>query len=291
MEHQKSYNIVFISTFIDRKNIDNLISTVTENNQTLSILFIIINQTKIELIIPSSTIIAFHQINTERISLSKARNIGINYILQNNIQFEHIMFPDDDTTFSDVFFNRYSDYINSNENYLIDVYCFGTDSLFKPLKYLEGEFLNRYNFEAAMSVNMIINYKTFKQVGIFDERLGVGAIYGAGEDGDYYIRCCYYASRFIYTKQLFNYHPASNVLFRKLAMKQLINRYNNYGRGVVYMLCKHHLYNSALIICIRAIGGALKSIFIADFKLFCAYTISFFSRIRIFIFCYFKKKI
>jgi hypothetical protein len=287
--NNKLYDIVFVSTFIDRKNIDHLIWTVVDNNQILSIFFIIINQTKSELILPSSTLIDFHQINTERLSLSKARNIGINYLMQNNIHFEHIMFPDDDTTFSDIFFNRYKDYISSNENYLIDVYCFGSNNLFKPLKHIEGEFLNKKNFDAAMSVNMIISYKTLMQVGIFDERLGVGADYGAGEDGDYYIRCCNYATKFIYTKQLFNYHPASKDLFRTLTLKQIINRYNSYGRGVVFMLCKHHLYGEALIVCIRAIGGAIKSIFTFDLKLFCAYIITFISRLRMLTFCYFRK--
>ncbi len=291
MKHYKSYNLIFISTFIDRKNIDNLINTVTENNQTLSILFIIVNQTKSELILPSSTHIDFHQINKERLSLSKARNIGINYLTENNIQFEHIMFPDDDTTFSDVFFDRYKDYISSDENYLIDVYCFGSNNLFKQLKYPEGEFLNRYNFEAAMSVNMIINYKTFMQVGLFDERLGVGAKYGAGEDTDYFIRASdSIVHGFIFTKVLYNFHPSSSNKFSKMKLQHIINKYTNYGNGVIFMLCKHKMYLEAFNICFRAIGGALVAFYKLKFNLFLAYIIAFFSRLSMFIKCIIHSK-
>lgn len=292
MKHHKSYNIIFISTFIDRKNINNLIGTVTDNNQTLSILFIIVNQTKSELILPLSAFIDFHQINVERLSLSKARNIGINYLTKNNIQFEHIMFPDDDTTFSDVFFDRYKDYISSDENYLIDVYCFGSSNLFKPLKYPEGEFLNRYNFEAAMSVNMIINYNTFIQVGIFDERLGVGAKYGAGEDADYFIRATDSTVHgFIFTKVLFNFHPSSSNKFSKMKLQRIINKYTNYGNGAIFMLCKHKMYLEAFKICFRAIGGALVAFYKLNFNLFLAYFIAFFSRLSMFFKCiiYYKR--
>tara|TARA_R110002050_G_scaffold237905_1_gene374011 strand:+ start:22572 stop:23465 length:894 start_codon:yes stop_codon:yes gene_type:complete len=286
MERHKSYNTVFISTFIDRKNIDHLIRTALDNNQTLSILFIIVNQTKSELILPSSTHIDFLQINTERLSLSKARNIGINYLLKNEINFEHIMFPDDDTTFSNVFFDRYKDYINSDENYLIDVYCFRSSNLFKPVKYVEGEFLNRRNFEAAMSVNMIINYKTFVQVGIFDERLGVGAKYGAGEDADYYIRACDFSHhRFIYIKTLFNFHPSSSNKFSKMKLKQIINKYTTYGNGAIFMLCKHKMYFEAFKICFRAIGGVIVALCKLNFKLFIAYGFAFFSRLSMFVKC------
>lgn len=37
-----------------------------------------------------------------------------------------------------------------------------------------------------MSVNLIICQSIFMQVGDFDENMGVGAIYGAAEDSDYF---------------------------------------------------------------------------------------------------------
>lgn len=291
MKISNTYNIVFISTFIDIKNIDSLIDSVIKNNQELSICFIIINQTKSQLNLPSSSLIDFCQINTERLSLSKARNTGINYLMQQKIQFEHIMFPDDDTTFSDAFFDRFKDYISLDENYLIDVYCFGSTNLFKPLKYLECEFLNKYNFDAAMSVNMVINYKTFLKVGIFDERLGIGAKYGAGEDADYFIRASdSTAHGFIFTKVLFNFHPSSSNKFSKMKLQHIINKYINYGDGAIFMLCKHKMYFEAFKICFRAIGGALVAFYKLNFKLFLAYFIAFFSRLLMFVKCIINSK-
>lgn len=286
MKHIKSYNIAFISTFIEKKNIDNLVETVIKNNHALSILFVIVNQTNEELEFSESSLINFHQIKTSRLSLSKARNVGINYLVQNEIQFEHIMFPDDDTTFSDIFFLRYKEYIKVGENYLIDVYCADSQELFKKNKYKDGDILRQNNYEAAMSVNMVIDYKIFKHVGLFDERIGVGAKYGAGEDSDYFIRACNYATQgFIYTKTLFNFHPSSVNKFSKMKTKQVVSRYVNYGNGVIFMLCKHNMYREGIKISFRALGGALVSCFKLDLKLFIAYFIAFFSRLFMFIKC------
>lgn len=51
------------------------------------------------------------------------------------------------------------------------------------LNYLE----KTNNYQNAMSVNMIIQYDHFIEIGFFDERMGVGAKYGAGEDGDFFL--------------------------------------------------------------------------------------------------------
>jgi len=282
----KPYNIVFISTFIDRKNINNLIESVNYNNKTLSILFILINQTKSELKITSTSLVNFHEINTEHLPLSNARNIGIKYLIEKDIKFEHIMFPDDDTTFSDVFFYKYTDIVKSTENYLIDVYCCNSTKLYKSINYSEGDCLNSHNFEAAMSVNMILNYYTFILVGLFDQRLGVGAKYGAGEDCDFFIRACNFTKHgFIYTKILFNFHPSSYNKFSKMKLNQIISKYINYGNGAIFMLCKHKMYIESCKLCFRAIGGIFISLFKFDLKCSLGYIIAFFSRSLMFIKC------
>ena len=283
----KSYlPLVFISTFIDRIKIDDLIDSVLSNNYTIHVLFIIINQTKTELILSNSIFIEFIQINTELISLSKARNMGIDYLIENDIKFSHIMFPDDDSTFSESFFSIYTAQIEKNSNYLIDVYSEGTVVLFKKNKYSHGDILSQDNFDAAMSVNMIVNYRTFSAVGFYDERIGVGAKYGAGEDTDYFIRACKFAKKgFIYNKMLFNFHPSSSNKFSTMQMFQIVKKYVNYGNGVVFMLCKHKMYFNAIYTCFKAIGGAIVSLFKLDIKLFVAFSVAFFSRTIMFIKC------
>lgn len=280
------YNLVFITTFIDRNNIYNLIDSVVDNNNNISIFFILINQTNSNLVLLNSSHVNFNQINVERVSLSEARNIGVKYLLDNNIRFSHIMFPDDDTTFSNTFFIRYKWYVKENQNYLIDVYCFGSNKLFKQNNYNNGDKLFRNNYEVAMSVNMIINYNTFVLIGLFDERMGIGAIYGAGEDGDYYIRACNTSLHgFIFVKNIYNFHPSSTNKFQKLGLSHTINKYVNYGNGAIFMLCKHKMYMMAIKTCFRAIGGAIFSLYKFDFKLFVAFGIAFFSRLLMFSKC------
>lgn len=291
MQEKKIYNLVFISTFIDRKNIENLINSIIDNNKDITILFIIINQTKNRLELPTSSLIDFYQVNTDRLSLSKARNVGIAYILKNNLTFEHIMFPDDDTTFSNIFFSRYKEFIKNGVNYLIDVYCFGTNELFKPTNLKNESILNRENHSSAMSVNMIIDFDTFKLVGLFDERLGIGAQYGSGEDGDYFIRSCDITGKgFIYQKMMFNFHPSSSNKFSQMSLSQTINTYIAYGNGAIFVLCKHKMYQMSFMICFYALGGAVLSLFRLDLKLFVAYEIAFFSRLSMFFKCFLNAK-
>ena len=286
MQEQKNYDLVFISTFIDRDYIDNLINSTVINNQDLTILFIIINQTKNSLEFPTSSLIDFYQINTDRLSLSKARNIGINHLLKNNFSFGHIMFPDDDTTFSNTFFSKYKEYIKKGANYLIDVYCFGTEKLFKPTNFKNESVLYRENHSSAMSVNMIICFDTFKLVGLFDERLGIGAQYGSGEDGDYFIRSCDVTGKgFIYQKMMFNFHPSSINKFSQMSLSQTIKTYIAYGNGAIFVLCKHKMHQMALMICFYALGGAILSLLKFNFKLFVAYGTAFFSRLIMFFQC------
>lgn len=286
MQKREYYNLVFITTFINHENIQNLINSTIENNKHLTLLFIIINQTQNKLEVPDSLLIDFYQINTDRLSLSKARNTGINHLLKQNIIFGHIMFPDDDTTFSDTFFYRYNECIRDDTNYLIDVHCFGSEKLFKSINFKNESLLKKENHSAAMSVNMIICYNTFKLVGLFDERIGIGTKFGSGEDGDYFIRSCDVTGNgFIYQKKLFNFHPASTDKFAQMSLSKTIKTYISYGDGAIFVLCKHKMYKMALVICIYALGGAVLSLFKFKFKLFLAYQVAFFTRLYMYFKC------
>lgn len=90
-----------------------------------------------------------------------------------------------------------------------------------------------------MSVNMIIQYDHFIEIGFFDERMGVGAKYGAGEDGDFFLRICERFGPFVFNQHLHTFHPASDTKFATISLKALIERYKKYGEGVVFLLCKH----------------------------------------------------
>lgn len=102
------------------------------------------------------------------------------------------------------------------------------------LNYLE----KTNNYQNAMSVNMIIQYDHFIEIGFFDERMGVGAKYGAGEDGDFFLRICERFGPFVFNQHLHTFHPASDTKFATISLKALIERYKKYGEGVVFLLCQ-----------------------------------------------------
>lgn len=72
-------------------------------------------------------------------------------------------------------------------------------------------FLTRYSiWIVGVSYRIFLKQSVVKQVGLFDETLGVGAgtPYGSGEETDYLIRCLHYGNRLYYDPSLIVQHPA-----------------------------------------------------------------------------------
>jgi hypothetical protein len=275
------YDAIFISTFINHLYVDKLIDSIISHNKRIKLYLLFINQTDISLNINKSPSKFIHveEIFSKRVSLSAARNIGIKYVLENTINAQYVLFPDDDSTFDDVFFNCLSSIVkDGRKNYLIDVYVENTNELYIKNNLPDGKLVINNKPQVAMSVNMLINMQTFKAVGFFDEKMGVGAEYGAGEDTDYFIRCVAFSGAFIYTKMIWNYHPDFEDKHNTFSFKQLLKKYRNYGRGVIYMNMKHHFYFSAFKLCISALGGSVLALINLDFRLSLARLYAFFVR-------------
>jgi hypothetical protein len=275
------FKIIFLSTCIDERNIYTLLTSIAQNNyaEKVCIIFLAQNGLNVDIQPYQTNFTRIVQLQcTEQVSSSKSRNMVIDYVLKNDITADFVMYPDDDSSFDKHFFDNFS---VVHGNTLICTFCADqTERL-----YLKAHNKKNVGIEAATqnkvgSWNMIIAYDTFKKVGQFDECLGVGALYGAGEDGDYYIRCCKVSGCFAYTKALRNYHPSPNYKYDQITTKQMIKRFSNYGQGVVFMFCKHHLYRAAFNICIRAIGGVVKSLLQGNIRLSVAYMVAFFIRIK-----------
>lgn len=281
MNIPRTYDLIFITTFVVKDNVDNLLASLKSNRQ-LDILVLVVCQggNIIDEIFQGNTIVKGLLIDST-LGLSAARNIAIRFVVENQIMAEHVMFPDDDSLFAPSFFERYKQSVCRNVNYIIDVYSTGTTRLFKSHKYSANKQFFRSDWKVACSVNMLISYDSFITTGFFDENLGVGTKYGAGEDNDYFIRVCSNSDCFLYNKQLYNYHPAPKQIYREYTQKQLIRRYNSYGKGLVYCLCKHRMIYSAVLVCCRAIGGALWSLVHFQFSSFVCYLLSFFARISV----------
>ena len=274
---KKIYDSIFITTFVDKEYINEYINSIIESNNKINVLLIIICQNGLDIDNYKSVFNTIIKLKTnDIISISEARNMGISYIINNRIISEYVMFPDDDSTYNETFFNNYFN-IDKGYNYIIDVLCKDNKDLFILQNYKDNTILSSKDRKSACSVNMMIKFDLINRVGLFDINLGVGAKYGSAEDNDYYIRVCGF-NKFHYTKQLYNFHPSPQQTYNKLTLRQLLNRFDKYGRGIIYCLCKHSKYNDAVIVCLRAIGGGIISLFKGEFKKTIAYFYSSLSR-------------
>lgn len=261
----QQYDLIFITTCTDDKYINAYLLSVINNNQNIDICIILLLQNGLRLntsITNERVDVHFIQ-DVRKLSLSKARNICLDYMTQNNIHSRYIMFPDDDSSFDSLFFERFNHVVNANT--LIDVLCNNTNKLYQNKKKLpENSYTNDYQY--AMSVNMITKYPHVLSIGKFDENLGVGAKYGAGEDSDFFVRACKMFGPFKVTHELYNFHPAPNDKNQLQSYKELINKYKKYGEGIIYFYNKHNMHFSAFKCIIAALVGSLKSL-IFDFNL------------------------
>lgn len=275
-----NYDLICVTTFVNLISIDNLLKSIILYNKNVDICVVIVAQNNNNIDSSSFTncLVNVKVINVKSIiSLSKARNIALNYILENGIKFSYLMFPDDDSSFDSVFFNHFNNKVNGNT--IVDVYCENDSLLYKSNNYKCGVMLSKNNFDAVMSVNLVVDYQTVITVGLFDERMGVGTAYGSGEDIDYFIRCCTVSKRgFYYEKQLWNYHPKAEDKYKDMSLTLLLKRYKNYGCGMIFLFSKHSMYLHSVKCVFAALAGSLYSFITFNFKLSVARFYAFFVR-------------
>lgn len=254
------FDLVFVVTCTDLNNVNNLLNSICHYNRYIKVGLVLLVQNGLELSIEvSNGFLKVYKLCTDKKhSLSQARNICLDFYKSSQIDSRYIMFPDDDTTFDESFFKNFSGIVTSNM--LIDVLCEGTRIPYISFSGLEnGDYTTCHKH--AMSVNMIIKSDNVLEIGGFDELLGVGAKYGAGEDGDYFIRLCNRFGPFVYTDQLWNYHPSADDKYRKISFSRLLRRYKTYGEGVIYLLVKHKIYFEAVKCIFSGFAGALIALF------------------------------
>lgn len=266
------YDIIFISTCCNHQHIFNLVDSVFEGNKLLSVSLIIINQEKSKI-----ENLAFNEKTKvhvieygKMVNTSIARNIGIQYVIDNGLASAFVGFPDDDSTFDSSFFSEISLLIKKRDfrNFVIDVFCTGSKKPFRTVKYPNDTLLSRYDYNMVGAVNIILDFETFSKNSFFDVRFGVNAKYGAGEDGDYFIRAVDYKD-FYYNSNLYNFHPSGDSKLEKLTYLKLRKRVVGYGKGVIALLCKHKMFKQATIVTFRALGGVAK--YLIKFKLLIAF--------------------
>jgi hypothetical protein len=265
------YDFIFITSCCDVSEIYNLIDSINRNNSELIVLLIITNMSGEFLTINKNISFDFKVINVScLLNSSESRNKGIDYVLKNNIQSNYIAFPDDDSTYDEIFFLYFKRLFNSPiryyKNYICNVRCRDNINLFYRKKIANNPFMvTKYNFDNIGAVNFILNYDTFYNIKYFNVKYGVGSIYGAGEDGDYFLRALNYTEIY-YSPDFYTIHPASNIVNRNLNYTELNNRMTKYSRGVISVLCLHRMYLYAFYISFRAFGGFIFNL-MSNFKI------------------------
>ena len=149
------------------------------------------------------------------VSLSKSRNIALNYCVEKGYfkECNFIMFPDDDAAFSEDFWENID--VRLNQTSLFNVEDNGK-IMFKWWHY------GYLSYKNVMSSNIVINIKDFKNFR-FDENLGIGSKFGSGEDLDLFWSIG--DKKFNLLKDIFIHHTLVSSNYRDINDQSRLNKY------------------------------------------------------------------
>jgi hypothetical protein len=289
------FDLIIITTCINNLHIKNLLNSIILNNKYINTYIYVINQYNDKIVVESdqNNFIKIFNLKIDNynfLNSSLSRNIAIDFIIKNNIKSHYVCFPDDDTTFDHVFFIEIHRLIQNSifNNYIFDVYCNNSNSHFHKIKHKDGTIISKNDYTYVGAVNILLKYETFLKTGFFDHRFGVNAIYGAGEDGDYFLRALN-VSKFYYTNKFYNFHPPKNNFHLNYSYRKHRSKLINYGKGVIVLLIKHKMYFEALKNSFKALGAFVYYFFKLQPIIAIVYFEVFFVRIFTLILYSFKK--
>lgn len=278
------YDLIMVTTFVDDKCVYKLIKSIADNNKEIEVLLILIIQTvplDRELISAYTSKINLIIVDTDKkLGISAARNIGIDYVKNNHLQFDFLMFPDDDTTFDNVFFKTFKSCIKPGNNYLIPIYNEGSFTPFKDLKIKKNGILSKNDFKYAGSPNIIVFNKVIQAGILFDEQLGVGGNFGSSEDVDFYLKS-YATCPFLFTNKIYNFHPSREDKYKKMSYSEVIKRFRGYSSGYIYVMLKYKKYYPIFKILFTTFGASVLNLLKGNWKMCRAYLAQFFIRIQL----------
>ncbi|WP_068268336.1 glycosyltransferase family 2 protein [Caviibacter abscessus] len=195
-------------------------------------------------------------IKSDVLGISINRNKGLFYR-----SGEIIGFPDDDCTYA-------PDTLQKVVNYLIDKqrHIYSCRTLEKGKNYGTGVMFENDceikigNVEKTVkSITFFVNIKE-DDIYLFDNKLGVGSIFGSGEETDYILTLLHKGYKGEYFANDIIYHPAKKGNYDDL------NRAYNYARGYGALCKKEVIYRKNYLYIfkflnkiIRSIGGCLIS--------------------------------
>lgn len=173
-------------------------------------------------------------LKSKETGLSKGRNLGINHS-----QGKWLLFFDDDAILSGDFFNKAAFTLVDNQEVPLVFYgrvlTLDTHDLYMKRSLLMGKKIRLLNFDAVSSIALIFNRKIFDNVGLFDENLGAGVEFGAGEESDIILRTLKKGYKIKLLNDFRVYHPTVNLVD--------LERRKSYGMGIG-AIYKKHIFSS-----------------------------------------------
>ncbi|ANF15279.1 glycosyltransferase family 2 protein [Clostridium butyricum] len=200
-------------------------------------------------------------VHTDIKGLSKCRNIGLNYVDGDIIEF-----PDDDCEYPPKLLNNIVD--KFNEDSTMDILTFKSIDKCSLIDSNNKWALDKKRITSLNLLSTVTSYTIFiknKEDNIikFDERMGVGEFFGSAEEIDMVSTLIYNGYKGIYTPTLYAYHPI------KPDVKE---RYYKYALGLGAFIKKEVKFRSKFTYCkialellfIRPIGGIIFNILKCD---------------------------
>lgn len=146
-----------------------------------------------------------------RISLSRARNVAIHYAREQRLleAADVVGFPDDDCSYPPGLLARVAALIDGGDDIVVGTYGPAADRVDHKRFPSTGRPLSApLTMRTVSSNNMFFASHVMAAVGNFDERLGLGAPYGAAEDTDYVLRALRLGVQSSYApRDIFVSHP------------------------------------------------------------------------------------
>lgn len=280
----RTFDLVFVTTHINNEKIEKLLDSVVLNNSHLFIMFVVVSQDVQLSYFNKNRLVDLHIIKERKSSLSKARNIGLAYLEKHKVIAEHIMFPDDDTTYDLCFFRDYRSVVRKDKNYLLPIFIENSNRLYKGRLYIEGAKVPLMMTSLVGSPNQLIAYLNNSEKIRFNEELGVGCKYGSCEDYDLFLRLSKSDMPYYYSSKIYNFHPAKTVAIENMSFEGIKDRFKKYSSGFCYIILKYGHYSQIPSFLIRPLAAAMIYAFKLNTKLSVAYIYQFFERIRQLIF-------
>lgn len=259
----KTFGVV-VTTQDKLYEVSRLIDSIERSNGAYQFKIVFINQTGKAFF--KETTLNLQVINTQKISLSTARNIALEHLLA-----DCYCFPDDDCIYYEDTFVRVDEAFQAiNQPALVigAIYDRLADACYGSKQTKDSSALSLYNFYSFVSSVTIFSANRI----LFDDSLGVGSKFGSCEDAKY-VYDCFQFGNVQYCNEIHVWHPLHSPVSRERVIKYGLG-YGAFCRKLSNHLGLYYL-TLGLLYCLFSM---IKSI--GDGNLIRNYSCSLVSRIK-----------